>query len=94
MRKERLTMSIDPELAELARNAVAEGRAESVSALVSTALRRQLDHEVKLKNLEALIGRFEREHGEITQEEMRAASRDAAARAVIVRGKAPRKRTA
>jgi len=89
MRKERLTTSIDPALAAGARAAVKEGRAESLSALVNVALKRQLDYDRKLKNLEDFVREYEQEHGEITEKEMRLASREAAGRAVVVRGRSP-----
>jgi Arc/MetJ-type ribon-helix-helix transcriptional regulator len=84
--KQRLSASVDPELVAAAHAAVAAGRAESVSAWVSEALRRQLEHEQRLSALADYLAAYEAEHGEITEDEMRAAARDAESRAVVVRG--------
>ena len=87
--KRRLSASVDAELVEAARAAVAEGRAESVSAWVSEALQRQRDHDRRLQALDEFIAGFEAEHGPISDEEMRAAARTARSRAVVVREPAP-----
>jgi Arc/MetJ-type ribon-helix-helix transcriptional regulator len=84
--KQRLSASVDPELVAAAHAAVAAGRAESVSAWVSEALRRQLEHEQRLSALADYLAAYEAEHGEITEDEMRAAAREAESRAVVVRG--------
>ncbi len=81
-------MSIDLELAETARRAVAAGRADSISSWVSEAMRRQADHDARLQALDVFIAEFESEHGSITDEEVRAAQRRAASKAVISRGAA------
>ncbi len=86
--KQRLSASVDSELAAAARAAVAEGRAESVSAWVNDALRRQLEHERRLVALGEYLAAYEAEHGEITEDEMRSAARHAESRAVVVRGRA------
>ena len=64
---------------------MAEGRAGSLSAWVNEALRRQVDHERRMKALDDFLGAYEDEHGEITEEEMQAAGRRARGRAVVVR---------
>jgi len=87
--KGRLSASVDAELLEAARVAVADGRAESVSAWVNEALQRQRDHDRRLQALDEFIAGFEAEHGPITEEEMRAAGRKARSRAVVVRDPAP-----
>lgn len=84
--KQRLSTSVDAELVAAAHAAVAAGRAESVSAWVNEALRRQLQHELRLAALGSYVAAYEAEHGEITEEEMRSAVRDAESRAVVVRG--------
>ena len=86
--KERLSVSVDAALAEQARRAVAEGRALSISSWVSDALRRQADHDARLRALDEFINAFEAEHGEITAEEIAAAQRRGASKAVISRGAA------
>lgn len=86
--KERLSVSVDAELAEAGRTAVAEGRAPSVSSWVSDALRRHADHDARLRALDELVVDYEAEHGEITSEEISAAQRRARSRAVVARGAA------
>jgi hypothetical protein len=93
--KQRLSASIDSELIDAARAAVAAGRAENVSAWVNEALLRQVDHESRMQALDGFLLHYESEHGEITEEEMRDAARAARSRAVVVREGAPgvRRRT-
>lgn len=86
--KERLSVSVDAALAEQARRAVAEGRAVSISSWVSDALRRQADHDARLRALDEFINAFEAEHGEITAEEIAATQRRGASKAVVSRGAA------
>lgn len=83
--KQRLSASVDAELIEAARAAVAAGRAENVSAWVNEALRRHVEYEGRVRALDAFLAAFEAEHGEITEEEMRNAARAARSRAVVVR---------
>jgi len=84
--KTRLSASVDAELIEAGRTAVAAGRAESLSAWVNDALHRQAEHERRLKALGEFITAYEEEHGEITEEEMIDAERRARERAIVVRG--------
>jgi Arc/MetJ-type ribon-helix-helix transcriptional regulator len=86
--KERLSVSVDAALAEQARRAVAEGRALSISSWVSDALRRQADHDVRLRALDEFIAGYEADHGEISAEEMTSARRRTASKAVVSRGAA------
>ncbi|HVE47079.1 MAG TPA: hypothetical protein VNA57_10095 [Acidimicrobiales bacterium] len=86
--KVRLTASVDAAQLAAARKAVAAGRADSVSAWVNEAMRRQAELESRLAAMAALIGAYEAEHGVITDDEMLDASRWARARAVVVRGSA------
>ena len=83
--KQRLSASVDAELMQAGHEAVAEGRAESISAWVSDALRLKADHDGRMRALDEFIAAYEAEHGEITEEEMRAASRRARAGATVVR---------
>ena len=87
--KERLSASVDAELVAVAQEAVAEGRAESVSAWVNDALRLKADHDRRLAALDDFLAIYEAEHGEITEQEMRDAARRARASAVVVRGRPP-----
>ena len=84
--KERLSASVDADLVEMAQQAVASGRAESVSAWVNDALRLKVQHDRRMAALDEFIGAYEAEHGEITLQEMHEAGRRARARAVVVRG--------
>jgi Arc/MetJ-type ribon-helix-helix transcriptional regulator len=84
--KERLSASVDADLVAVAQEAVADGRAESVSAWVNDALRLKVAHDQRLRALDEFVAAFEAEHGEITDEEIRAAARRARGRAVVVRG--------
>ncbi len=84
--KVRLTASVDREQLAAARDAVAAGRADSVSAWVNEAMRRQAELESRLAAMASLIAAYEAEHGVITEEEIRDASRWARERAIVVRG--------
>jgi len=75
--KERLSASVDADLLAAAQAAVAQGRCANVSAWVNEALRRHRDHELRLSAMDAFLDQFEREHGVITEDEMRAAERQA-----------------
>ena len=85
--KQRLSASVDAELMAAAQQAVAEGRAENISAWVNDALRLKTDHERRLQALHDFLAAYETEHGEITEDEMRDAARRARERAIIVRGR-------
>lgn len=80
-----MSATVEAELLVAGRSAVAEGRAESLSAWVNDALRRQADHERRMRALDVFLGDYEAEHGEITADEMRDATRRTRARAVVVR---------
>jgi hypothetical protein len=54
---------------------------------VNEALVRQVEYDARLLALERFVEDYEAEHGEITEEEMAAARRSFAERAVVVRGK-------
>ena len=86
-RKQRLTVTVDPDLIEAGNRAVAAGQADSLSAWVSVALSEKADRDRKLQCLSAAIADYEAEFGEISAEEMvvqRRADREAA---VVVRGR-------
>ncbi|MBI4884498.1 MAG: hypothetical protein HY826_10650 [Actinobacteria bacterium] len=68
MTVERLTISLEAELAEAIRVA-AEADAENISSWIAEASRRRLSQ----RGLRAVIRDWENEHGEITAEEMAAA---------------------
>lgn len=87
--KERLSASIDAELLRAAERAVARGTAASVSAWVNEALRLKVEHDRRLEALAEFLEGYEAEHGEIPEEEIRRAQREARGRAVAVRGRPP-----
>jgi Arc/MetJ-type ribon-helix-helix transcriptional regulator len=84
--KERLSASVDADLVAAAQEAVAAGRAESVSAWVNEALRLKAAHDRRLRAIDEFVAAFEAGHGEITEAEMSEAARRARGRAVVVRG--------
>jgi hypothetical protein len=85
-RKQRLTITVDPELVEAGNRAVASGAAESLSAWVSTALAEKSRRDQQLAQLHKAIADYEAEFGEITAEEMHAQRREDSEGAVVVRG--------
>jgi len=92
MKKSRLSASIDNDLVAAAERAVAEGRAENVSAWVNAALRAQVEHDLRLRALGHFVAAYEAKHGPITEAEVSAARRRARDRAVVVRGPGPTRR--
>lgn len=93
--RQRLSATVEANVLSAAKRAVAEGRAGSLSAWVNEALKRQAEHDRRMKALAAFIREYEAEHGVITDEEMREARRHFRARAIVVRPDAarPRRRT-
>lgn len=83
--KQRVSASVDADLVRAGQSAVAAGGAESFSAWVNDALRRQVEHDGRLRALDEFLAAYESEHGEITDDEIRDATRRARTRAVIVR---------
>lgn len=86
---------MEADLLRSGQRAVAEGRADSLSAWVNEALRRQAEHDRRLKALDAAIRTYEAENGVITDEDIRDAERYYRARTVRVRPgvrTAPRRR--
>jgi hypothetical protein len=86
-KKQRLTVTVDPELLEAGQRAVESGQADSVSAWVSAALEEKIQRERKLVLLAAAVAAYEREFGEITAEEIAAQRRVDRQDATIVRGR-------
>jgi len=86
--KQRLSASVDAEVLTAAHAAVSAGLATNISAWVNEALHRQAEHERRMHALDDFLAAYEAEHGLIDDDEIRAASRRARARAVVVRGKA------
>ena len=93
-RKQRLTVTVDPELIEAGQQAVASGQAESVSSWVNAALEDKIRRDRKLALLAAAVADYEQEFGEITAEEIHAQQRADREDAVVVRTRRPTKRKA
>jgi hypothetical protein len=89
-RKERLTVTVDPDLIEAGQQAVAAGRATSLSAWVSAALAEQVVRDRRLTALAEAVTAYETEFGEISEREMREQARADRAAAKVVRGKTTR----
>ncbi len=84
--KRRLSVSVDADLVEAGQVTVSAGQAASLSGWVNDALRRQVEHDRRLRGIDEFIQAFEAEHGEITEAEMNEVTRDMRARAIVVRG--------
>ena len=87
--KERLTVTVDPELLKAANQAIAEGRAATLSGWVNLALTERAAKEQRLRMLAEAAAAYEDEFGEITGAEILAQDRIDRQRALISR---PRKR--
>jgi hypothetical protein len=85
-RKERLTVTVDPDLVEAGNQAVAAGRAESLSGWVNAALVEQSIRDRRLQSLSDAITAYETDHGQITADEMATQARRDREEAVVVRG--------
>ena len=85
-RKERLTVTVDPDLVEAGNQAVAAGLADSLSGWVNAALVDRADRDRRLRALSAAIDDYEANHGEITADEMAAQLRCDREDAQVVRG--------
>ena len=84
-RKQRLTVTVDPDLIKAGNRAVASGDANSLSGWVSTALSEKAERDWKLQHLAAAIADYEAEFGEITAGEIAAQRRADREDAVVVR---------
>jgi len=86
-RKERLTVTVDPHLIEAGNDAVAEGRAESLSAWVNTALAEKILKERRLAALAEAVAAYEARFGAISLRELDEQKRADREIAIVVRGK-------
>lgn len=86
-KKQRLTVTVDPELIEAGQRAVESGQADSVSGWVSAALDDKIRRDGKLALLAAALAGYEQEFGEITAEEIAAQRRSDRHDATVVRGR-------
>jgi hypothetical protein len=85
-RKERLTVTVDRALLRAAQDAVAAGRADSVSAWVSRALSDRVEKERRLSAMAEAIAAYEADFGMISDEEMAEQRRADRTSAVVIRG--------
>jgi Arc/MetJ-type ribon-helix-helix transcriptional regulator len=92
MKKERVTVSIDADLAAAGAAAVQDGRAESVSAWVNQALRDKASKDRRLAALAEAVAAYEAEHGLITEDELAQQARLDRDAAAAVRAGAKRRR--
>jgi nucleotide-binding universal stress UspA family protein len=84
-RKQRLTVTVDVDLIEAGSQAVASGRAQSLSGWVNDALADRREKEQRLTALATAVAEFERRSGTITAEEIAAQQRADRTDAVVVR---------
>jgi hypothetical protein len=85
-RKARLTVTVDHDLVAAGNAAVAEGRAESLSAWVNEAMSERKEKERRLLALAEAVAEYERLHGEISDEEIALQRRLDQRAAIVVRG--------
>lgn len=91
--KQRLTVTVDPDLVAAGNEAVAEGRADSLSAWVNEALAERAAQDRRLRAMADAIATYEAEFGLMTADELAAQQRADREAAVVVRGRRPRPRT-
>ncbi len=92
MRKDRLTVTVDRALVEAANQAVAAGRADSLSGWVNLALAERAVKERRLEALSEAIAVYEAEFGEISGAELAAQERADRRRALVIREGSHRRR--
>jgi len=88
-RKERLTVTLDPEVIRAGNEAVAAGRAESLSGWVNLAMAERAAKERRLEAMAEALELYEREFGVISEAELAAQERADRTSALVVR---PRRR--
>lgn len=85
-RKERLTITVDRALVQAGSEAVAAGRAESLSGWVNLAMADRAAKERNLRALAEAVAVYEAEFGAISQAELIAQERVDRRAAVVLRG--------
>lgn len=90
LNKQRLTVTVDPELIEAGQRAVERGQADSVSAWVSAALEDKVRRDRKLELLAAAVADYEKDFGVISAEEIATQRRADREGATVVRGRRQR----
>jgi Arc/MetJ-type ribon-helix-helix transcriptional regulator len=73
--KERLTVTVDPELVRAANAAVSAGRVASLSGWVNLALSERATKDARLQAMTEAIAAYETEFGEISADEIKKQSR-------------------
>lgn len=86
-RKQRLTVTVDPELVEAGQRAVETGEAASVSGWVSSALEEKIRRDRKLALLAVAVADYEKEFGAISVDEIVTQRRADRENATVVRGR-------
>jgi hypothetical protein len=92
-RKERLTVTVDRTLLDAGHQAVADGRADSLSAWVNVALAERAAKERRLAAMRDAVTRYEAEFGVISDREMAVQTREDRSAAVVVRRSASKQAT-
>jgi hypothetical protein len=87
MSKERLTVTVDPDLVRAGAQAVAEGRVDSLSGWVNVALAERAAKDRRLRALAAAVSAYEAEFGVMTDEELTTQQRADRTAARVVRGR-------
>jgi Arc/MetJ-type ribon-helix-helix transcriptional regulator len=85
VKKVRVTLTLDREIVLAAHEAVAAGRAGSVSAWVASALDAHIERERRRDALRDAVATYEAEFGAFTPEELEEQARVDRARAIVVR---------
>jgi Arc/MetJ-type ribon-helix-helix transcriptional regulator len=91
-KKARVTITVDAELVRAAEAAVVDGRAESLSAFVNQAVAKELERQRGKQALGAAIAAYEAKYGAISDDDIQARVRENKQRALVVRGRKPRRR--
>ena len=84
--KERLTVTVDPALVQAGQQAIANGRAESLSGWVNLALAERAAKERQVAAMAEAIADYEADFGTISAAEIAAQARADRAAALVVRG--------
>jgi Arc/MetJ-type ribon-helix-helix transcriptional regulator len=90
--KQRVTVTVDPELVDAGNRAVASGAAGSLSAWVNAALAERAQRDEQRARMGDAIADYEAEFGEITADEIATQRRVDREQATVVRGTRPPKR--
>lgn len=87
IRKQRLTVTVDPQWIEVGNRAVISGAADSLSGWVNAALAEKVRRDQQLEHLHAAIADYESEFGVIADDEVAAQRRSDRHDALVVPGR-------